>query len=121
MSLKHTRGQTNATLSARGIAALLFLTCVLRADFANAQGINQRSNGNCSPNISAGGDVTVVCPNRSNPLDTEAQAEELARRKKAFRDANGGCDVGTHRVCVHIGPTGGGEGGYNAGCFCQND
>lgn len=58
---------------------------------------------------------------RQLQAEAEAAAEAQARQRKAFRDANGGCDVGTHRVCVHVGPSGGGAGGYNAGCFCQSD
>jgi hypothetical protein len=99
----------------------LILMAAGQPDFASAQNLDQRSNGNCSPNINAGGSVTVVCPKGNGALDVEAQAEELARRRKAYRDSNGGCDLGTHRICLHIGPTGGGPGGYNAGCFCQSD
>jgi hypothetical protein len=58
---------------------------------------------------------------RQLQAEAQAAAEEQARRRRAYRDANGGCDLGTHRVCVHIGPSGGGPGGYNAGCFCQSD
>jgi flagellar biosynthesis GTPase FlhF len=54
-------------------------------------------------------------------LDAQQAAIAIANQRRAYRAQNGGCDIGTHRVCVHIGPTGGGPGGYNAGCFCQSD
>jgi hypothetical protein len=48
-------------------------------------------------------------------------AIEKANRLRAYRAANGGCDLGSHRVCVNVGPTGGGGGGYQAGCVCVGD
>ena len=51
----------------------------------------------------------------------EAARVESANRAKAYRAANGGCDIGSHRVCVNVGPTGGGPGGYQAGCFCAGN
>jgi len=53
--------------------------------------------------------------------EAEAAAVERAKKLKAYRAANGGCDLGAHRVCVHVGPAGGGQGGYDAGCVCQSD
>lgn len=46
---------------------------------------------------------------------------ERAERRRRYRAANGGCDLGTRRVCMHVGPTGGGPGGYTAGCICESD
>ena len=60
---------------------------------------------------------------RQRRLRDAAQAEaiERASRARAYRAANGGCDVGSHRVCVNVGPSGGGPGGYQAGCVCMGD
>ena len=58
---------------------------------------------------------------RRMQVEAEAAARERAERRRAYRAANGGCDPGTRRVCLHVGPAGGGAGGYNAGCFCQAD
>jgi len=58
---------------------------------------------------------------RQLQAEARAAAEEQARRAAAYRAANGGCSLGTHRVCSYVGPSGGGPGGYLAGCFCMSD
>jgi flagellar biosynthesis GTPase FlhF len=51
----------------------------------------------------------------------DAARIESANRARAYRAANGGCDLGSHRVCLNVGPSGGGPGGYQAGCACVGD
>ena len=47
----------------RSILSFAIATLVLlMAHVAFAQNINQKSEGDCSPNIVGGGNVTVVCP-----------------------------------------------------------
>lgn len=55
---------------------------------------------------------------RRSQQQAQAAAEQQTRRAAAFRAANGGCNPGSHRVCVHVGPP---AGGYNAGCYCHSD
>ena len=50
------------TWTACASLAYLTMALVLNTDTLAQNNINQNSKGNCSPNISAGGNVTVVCP-----------------------------------------------------------
>jgi hypothetical protein len=54
-------------LNIRQTLAYLIVAFVSQSDIAIAQNVNQNSQGGCSPNISAGGNVTVVCPNNPSP------------------------------------------------------
>jgi hypothetical protein len=45
--------------------------------------------------------------------------EEAAQRAIAYRKANGGCDLGTHRVCWTANASGTGEVLSNLGCHCE--
>jgi hypothetical protein len=48
------------------IIAWLFAASLLQTNLASAQTtLNQGSRGNCSPNVNAQGNVTIVCPNNS--------------------------------------------------------
>jgi len=119
-------------LTMHRVLAITLVALIAQPIAALAQsGVNQNSMGNCSPNIVGRGDVTVICPDRQGAtpeeqairrLELQQQMDririEQANRRRAYRQQNGGCDIGTHRVCVHVGPAGG---GYNAGCFCQRD
>jgi hypothetical protein len=54
-------------LNIRRAFACLIVAFISHADVAIAQNVNQNSGGGCSPNITAGGNVTVVCPNNTGP------------------------------------------------------
>lgn len=87
----------------------------------------QYTHGDCSPNVNGvGGNVNITCnPIQRDPRLVEeewqasqrriraaAEAERLAvaQRKRAYRAANGGCELGTHPHCVPGFP-----------CLCEGD
>jgi hypothetical protein len=93
----------------RAALACLSIAIILQGDFALGQGgVNQRSNGNCSPNINSSGNVNVICPPVPDP---QLLAIQRAERAREFRARNNGCDIGSHRECSYIQ-------GRLVGCVC---
>jgi hypothetical protein len=98
-------------------ALLVAIAMIFSCGKAMAQ---QATHGDCSPLVN-GGNVTVNCNRQQDPTLTEEQRWEsrrqLEEKKKAYLRANGGCELGTHRVCTSMSTTGGQFIG-NLGCFC---
>ncbi len=84
----------------------------------------QTTHGDCSPAVSGvQGNVNIHCnPRQEDPTVTEEQRWEarqrLEEKKKAYIKANGGCELGYHRVCTTISSTGGQYLG-SLGCNCM--
>ena len=114
-----------ATLSSRTSNKLSALLVAIATALACGVGMAQQTtHGDCSPLVN-GGSVTINCnSHQQDPTVTEEQRWEARRqleeKKKAYIKANGGCELGYHRVCTTMSTTGGQFVG-NLGCFCSQN
>jgi hypothetical protein len=69
--------------NARMMLTFLILTASGQLDFASAQNLDQRSNGNCSPNINNAPGAIVVCPNSQGQIGTSMPQNEQPQQSSA--------------------------------------
>jgi hypothetical protein len=113
-----------ATLQSTNKASrmLVVLGMLFTCKIAIAQ---QYTHGDCSPNVNGvGGNVNITCnPRQQDPFVSEEQRWEnrrhLEEEKLKYRKANGGCELGFHRVCWTANASRTGEFLGNLGCHCE--